>query len=116
MVADTGAEGAPVRREEFGAKAVDDHTAGQCASCGYLLVGDRQDGDLDRGHPCRECAGVDFGEVGDEAFEAAEDAAVHHDRSLWTLVGCDVAQIELGRLVEVELDGGQGSIPARPGR
>lgn len=105
-MADTGAESAPVGRGELGAKAVEDHAMGQCVSCGYLLIGDREDGDLNGGHPCRECSGVDFGEVGDEAFEAAEDAAADHDRSLWALIGCDVAQIKLGGLIEVELDCG----------
>lgn len=47
--------------------------------------------------------GVD--EVCNNAFEAADDAAVDHDRSLGELVGVKVGQAELRGLVVFELDG-----------
>ncbi len=52
-------------------------------------------------------------EVRDRAFHAADDAAVHHDRPVFRPVGADVVQVEALGLVEVDLDGGQGGLPAR---
>lgn len=51
-------------------------------------------------------------EVGDGTLGAADDAAVDHDRPVAGAVRAGVAQVELVRLVEVDLDGGQGGLAA----
>jgi len=51
---------------------------------------------------------VNLGEVSDQPFQAAEDAAMDHDRALKALVRGDVAQVELPGLMEVELNSRQG--------
>ncbi len=52
-------------------------------------------------------------EVRDGPLHTADDAAVHHDRTVLRPVRADVVQIEPFRLVEVDLDGRQGRLPAR---
>ncbi len=54
-----------------------------------------------------------LGQVGDQPLEAADDAAVDHDRALQALVRGDVGQPKLPGLIEVELDGRQGRLAAR---
>ncbi len=51
-------------------------------------------------------------EMGDGSLHAADDAAVDHDRAVLGAVRADVVQVELLGLVEVDLDGGQGGLPA----
>ena len=55
---------------------------------------------------------VHLDQVGEEPLHAADDAAVHHHRPVPAAVGVDVVQVEAFRLVEVELDGGEGRLPA----
>ena len=73
---------------------------------------DRQDGHLHRGVPGRERAAVLLDQVREQPLHAADDAAVHHHRPVLAAVRADVRQVELLRLVEVDLDGGQGRLPA----
>jgi len=54
---------------------------------------------------------VPFEQVRDRPLHAADDAAVHHDRAVPAPVRAGVLQAEPVRLVEVDLDGGQGRLP-----
>jgi hypothetical protein len=73
-----------------------------------MLLRDWEYCDLDGCHPGRERPCVNLGEVSDQPFQAAEDAAMDHDRALKALVRGDVAQVELPGLMEVELNSRQG--------
>ena len=51
-----------------------------------VTVGDRQDGDLDRRQPGRECARVMFDQDTHKPFERAEDGAMDHHRSVFLVI------------------------------
>ena len=65
---------------------------------------------LHRGVPGRERALVHLDQVGEEPLQAADQAPVHHHRPPPRGVTVHIGQIELRRLVEVDLDGGQAPL------
>jgi hypothetical protein len=56
---------------------------------------------------------VHLDEVGEQPLHAADQAPVHHHRAAPAATAVHVGQIEPRRLVEVELDGGQGRLAPR---
>src|SRR4030095_5229899 len=57
-----------------------------------------------RGQPERERARVVLDQDGDKPFEAAEDCTVNDDRPVLGVVGADVLQVEVLRLLIIELN------------
>ena len=74
------------------------------------IIGHGKDRHLNWGEPRREGTAMHLDEVGDEPFHAADDAAVHHDRTVPIAIGAYVVQAEPLRLVEVDLNGGQAGL------
>src|SRR4030095_16858600 len=67
-----------------------------------------------RGQPERERAGVMLDQDGDKPFEAAEDCTVNDDRPVLGVVGADVLQVEVLRLLIIELN--RRALPFAPDR
>ena len=79
-----------------------------CAHPGGVLVvllGHRDHDRLHRRQPQRERARVVLDQHAEEALDAAEQRAVHHDRLVRLAVLADVLELEAVRVVEVHLDG-----------
>ncbi len=57
---------------------------------------------------------VPLQERADDPFHRADGATVNHDHPLLRAVGCGIGQVEAFRLVEVELDGGDGFLVTAP--
>src|SRR5471030_1127429 len=108
MKPDAGSQGAAVRFRDLSSEPGLGKPAGQDQGRRHLLLRDWQYCDLDGCHPGRERPCMNLGEVSDQPFHAAEDAAMDHDRALKALVWGDVAQGELPGLMEVELNSRQG--------
>src|SRR6185369_13279618 len=79
-----------------------------------MAVGNRQHDGLNRRQPEWERAGVVLDQNGDEALEAAEDCTMNHDRPVLGVVGADVFQVEVLRLLVVELN--RCALPLAPDR
>ena len=88
------------------------HRRASAVGVRQLGVGDREDHQLGGGEPGGEGAAVLLDEVRDGPLHAADDAAMDHDRPVFRAVRADVVQVEPLGLVEVDLDGGQGGLPA----
>src|SRR5260221_819099 len=81
---------------------------------GRMTVRDGQQDDLHRRQPEREGPGIVLEQERDEPLEAAEDSPMDHDRPVLGVVGADVHQVEVLRLLVIELDG--GALPLPPDR
>ena len=79
-----------------------------CLGVGEVLfAGDGHEADLHGREPQGEGAGVVLDEDAEEAFDRAEERAVHHDGLVHLAVFADVFELEARGEVEVELHGGE---------
>src|SRR5260221_13751489 len=68
---------------------------------------DRADFDLHRREPQRKSSRVVFDKNAEEAFDGAEQRAMHHEGLVAGAIFADVFETEAGGEIEIELDGGE---------
>ena len=80
--------------DDVDAEALGRQTLDDLGGVRLVRLGDRQHPCLHRRHPRRERAGVVLEQHTEEALDRAEQRSVQHDRTVPSVVGADVLELE----------------------